>query len=98
MLMETKKTQGNGNGPEGQRLQDYLTRTRERNAELAPYLARIDMEALSKVEEAYQREMHAQIYGLRHGDGDAIMDAVGLIRGAQGLLLWTKAQKERTEQ
>lgn len=56
------------------------------------------MEALSKIEEAYQRELHAQIYGLRHGDGDAIMDAVGLIRGAQALLLWTKAQKERTEQ
>ena len=56
------------------------------------------MEALSKVEEAYQREMHAQIYGLRHSDEDAIMDVVGLIRGAQALLLWTKAQKERTEQ
>jgi hypothetical protein len=55
------------------------------------------MEALSKVEEAFQREMHMQIYALRHSDEDAIMDAVGLIRGAQALFQWTKAQKERTD-
>lgn len=80
--------------PEEMRLQSYLTRVRDRDEALAPWLARVDMEALSKVEEAFQKEMHDALYALRMEDQAGILEVMGWIKGAHALMVWMdKAQK-----
>lgn len=76
-----------------QRLQDYLTRMHEQAQELAPWLARLDMEALRRVEESYQRELHGALFALRHEDQHGVMEAMGWIKGARALLTWIESKR-----
>lgn len=78
-----------------QRLQEYLTRMRERSEELAPYLGKLDMGALLKLEESYQKELHDGMYAIRSGDEDALHEIHGWIKGAHSFLLWIENNRKR---
>ena len=85
------------NPQEEVRLQEYLTRTRDKVSTISPYLARIDLEALKKVEESFQCEMHEGIYALRFEDQAATMETLGWIKGARALMVWIERKKKVAE-
>lgn len=82
---------------EDAKLQAYLTRMQDRAAEIAPYLARVDVEALKRVEESFQCEMHEGIYALRFEDQAAVMETLGWIKGARALMVWIERKKKAVE-
>lgn len=76
-----------------QRLQDYLTRMGEQHKDLAPYLLRLDMEALRRVEESFQKELHESLYAIRAGDDDAFHEIHGWMKGARSLMTWIEGKR-----
>ena len=53
------------------------------------------MEALSKVEEAFQKEMHESLYALRTEDQAGILEVLGWIKGARALMVWIEKAQRR---
>jgi hypothetical protein len=51
------------------------------------------MEALRRVEESYQRELHGALFALRHEDQHGVMEAMGWIKGARALLTWIESKR-----
>ena len=51
------------------------------------------MEALSRVEESFQKELHESLYAIRAGDDDAFHEIHGWMKGARSLITWIEGKR-----
>lgn len=75
---------------------DRAGRTAERKqAELqllTPFLLRIDIEALRRLEEQYQRERHRLLYGMPLSDREAVLECHSEIKNAHLFVEWVASR------
>ena len=76
---------------------EYATRMRDRAEELVPHLLRVDQQSLSRLEEAFQENVHKKLYSLRFDDRATVMEVHALIKGARAFLTWIHTMRRRTE-
>lgn len=60
---------------------------------MEPWLARLDMEALAKVEEGFQADVHGMLLSMRTDDEAGTANALSWARGARAFISWVDAKR-----
>lgn len=79
----------------GESMESYESAQNELFASIAPYVGRIDLQALRKLEGAFQAEQHKRLFGLFCTNTKAVADVHGDIRGAHNFLMWVESKADK---
>lgn len=55
---------------------------------IAPYLTRIDMDSLKKIEQLFQAEQHRALFGLLLNEGEKVLEIHSRIRSVHQFIEW----------
>lgn len=64
---------------------------------LAPYLIKLDLNALKRAEEFYQAEQHRMLFGLSLSDSEKVRETHANIRSTHQFIQWLENKMRRAQ-